>query len=291
LNRPTWDQRINRAQDLAAAYPFAAEVLGFYEQLAARQKELHAAFRSALEKNAPPVPPGKAGNLRAVFDGKLLMAHYPRFLRFVAEAAPAALADTAAQLEAAGGTRWEQLLASSWSRLPAGDEAESVMAPRAADDPEERRAHRPALHRFLALAYLQPYAECLAESMGPAPATANATCPLCASPPVLAMLRPQGHGTRRSLLCALCGTEWDFNRVVCVACGETRADSLAVYTSEQFDHIRVDACDTCKRYVKTVDLSKNGLAVAVVDEMAALPLALWAQENGYSKLVPNLLGM
>ncbi|PYU36148.1 MAG: formate dehydrogenase accessory protein FdhE, partial [Acidobacteria bacterium] len=57
------------------------------------------------------------------------------------------------------------------------------------------------------------------------------------------------------------------------------------------EHMRVEACDTCKTYINTVDLTKNGLAIPVVDELAALPLGLWAQENGYTKLQSNLLGI
>lgn len=289
MTRPSWDQRITRAQDLAAAYPFAAEVLGFYEQLAGTQKGLHAAFKTALLRKSTPV----GGDLRAGFDPMLLLSHYPRFLRFVSDVAPAALADAAAQLEAAGAKRWQQLLTAFWQRADTQlEEVENVMASHiSSDDAAPAPIHRPAFHRFLALAFLQPYAECLGDNIAPQPATGAATCPACGSYPVAAVLRPEGHGSRRSLLCALCATEWDFNRLVCPACGETRSDSLAVYTCEQFDHIRVDACDSCKRYLKTVDLSKNGLAVPVVDELASLPLALWAQENGYIKLLPNVLGM
>ena len=47
----------------------------------------------------------------------------------------------------------------------------------------------------------------------------------------------------------------------------------------------------CGRYIKTIDLTKNGNAVPVVDELATLPLNLWAVEHGYKKLQPNLLGI
>jgi formate dehydrogenase maturation protein FdhE len=40
-----------------------------------------------------------------------------------------------------------------------------------------------------------------------------------------------------------------------------------------------------------VDLTKNGLAVPLIDELASVPLNLWARENGYTKLQLNLLGM
>jgi FdhE protein len=53
----------------------------------------------------------------------------------------------------------------------------------------------------------------------------------------------------------------------------------------------VEACDSCQTYIKSVDLTKNGLAVPVVDELATIALNLWAEENGYRKLQLNLLGM
>ncbi len=53
----------------------------------------------------------------------------------------------------------------------------------------------------------------------------------------------------------------------------------------------MDACETCKTYIKAVDLTKNGLAVPVVDELASVPLTLWAQEHGYTKLQPNLMAV
>ena len=36
---------------------------------------------------------------------------------------------------------------------------------------------------------------------------------------------------------------------------------------------------------------KNGLAVPCVDELATVPLNLWAEENGYDKLQRNILGL
>lgn len=73
--------------------------------------------------------------------------------------------------------------------------------------------------------------------------------------------------------------------------GEETVEKLAIYTANQFDHVRVEACDTCHYYIKTVDLTKNGLAVPVVDELATIPLNLWAQEHRYVKLQANLLGI
>jgi FdhE protein len=104
-------------------------------------------------------------------------------------------------------------------------------------------------------------------------------------------LRPQGDGGKRSLICSLCAHEWDFRRIVCPACGEESVDKLPVYVAEELPHVRVEACDTCHRYIKTIDLTKDGRAVPVVDELAAIPLSLWAAERGYEKLSGNLLGL
>jgi formate dehydrogenase maturation protein FdhE len=40
-----------------------------------------------------------------------------------------------------------------------------------------------------------------------------------------------------------------------------------------------------------VDLTKDGHAVPMVDEIATLALTLWAEENGYAKIETDLLGM
>jgi FdhE protein len=92
-------------------------------------------------------------------------------------------------------------------------------------------------------------------------------------------------------MCSLCATEWNYGRILCPACGEGSETRLAIYIAEELPHMRVEACDACHVYIKTVDLTKNGHAVPVVDEIAAVPLDLWAHEKGYKKLQPNLLGM
>ena len=93
------------------------------------------------------------------------------------------------------------------------------------------------------------------------------------------------------MICSLCATEWDYRRVVCPACGEQDDHKLAVYTAKEFSHVRVEACDACHSYIKTVDLTKDGHAVPVVDELATIPLNLWAAEHGYLKLQNNFLGI
>jgi FdhE protein len=116
-------------------------------------------------------------------------------------------------------------------------------------------------------------------------------CPFCGEKPVTAVLRPEGDGGKRFLLCSLCFTEWEFRRILCPNCGEEDKDKLPIFGAEEFPHIRVEACDTCHVYLKSVDLTKNGLAVPEVDELASVVLDLWAGENGYTKLQTNLFGL
>jgi len=52
----------------------------------------------------------------------------------------------------------------------------------------------------------------------------------------------------------------------------------------------VECCDSCKTYIKTIDLTKNGRAEPVVDELASAPLDLWARERSFAKLQSNVLG-
>lgn len=144
---------------------------------------------------------------------------------------------------------------------------------------------------FLRHLVLQPYAECQARRSGISRTSVQPLCPFCGEKPVVAVLRPEGDGGKRSLVCSLCSTEWDFRRLLCPQCGEEDKEKLPIYTAEQFPYIRVEACDSCHTYMKAIDLTRNGLAVPEVDELAALALDLWARENAYTKLQLNLLGI
>ena len=67
------------------------------------------------------------------------------------------------------------------------------------------------------------------------------------------------EGGGRELLCGTCLTSWPFRRVLCPRCGEQDERRLGYFHSPAYDHLRVDACDTCKHYVKSIDLTRLGL--------------------------------
>jgi FdhE protein len=154
-------------------------------------------------------------------------------------------------------------------------------------------AHSPSdAQGLLVMAFLQPYAELLRSGAQPRPArAAHALCPFCNRKPGLGVLRQMGDGGARSMVCSFCVAEWEFRRIVCPGCGEENDRNLPVFSASDFDYIRVECCDACKTYIKSVDLTKNGHAEPLVDELASAPLDLWAREHGYAKLQNNLMGM
>ena len=83
------------------------------------------------------------------------------------------------------------------------------------------------------------------------------------------MLREAGHGAKRSLLCGLCLTEWPSMRLVCAGCSESQFEKLPVFRADEYDAVRVDACESCRTYIKTIDLTGMGAAVPVVDDLQA----------------------
>jgi FdhE protein len=269
-----WEARLKRADELATAHPFAAEGLRFYQQLTGFQQSLYTGFAAEVGADAHLPPPGAPGALRQLLEVALLLPRFPAFLSRLQAIAPAPLAREAAGLTDAGSGRWEEVLG-------AGLRTED--GPAADLSPAES---------LLAWTFLQPHAEALADrAERPAEDVTPHLCPVCSSRPLAGVLRPLGDGGKRSLICALCATEWPFRRLVCPACGEEEVGKLPVYTAEEMSSIRVEACDTCRYYIKTVDMTREGRAVPVVDELAAIPLSLWAAEKEYTKLRTNLLGL
>ena len=266
-----WAARRLRAEELRARQPFASEVLTLYLALLPVQEEAWSAVREI-----PPSP------------GELPRWAASRVLPGVVEATEAA--GPALLREAVRGRIAEEALA-GWL---AGAELDPV-------------------DRYLARASLAPALEALGEQAGAACAADpagedGALCPCCGGPPQLSCVAASGDSLvsgRRDLLCARCGFSWDYTRSACPACGETDEERLLVFAehwegpvsgngngggSAVFPHLRIVGCESCRRYLIEVDLARDGRAVAEVDELAALPLDLYAAEQGLMKVTPNLMG-
>jgi formate dehydrogenase accessory protein FdhE len=199
----------------------------------------------------------------------IFASKFGSFLLVVEKNGPTLLAELASDLRASGRDHWLELLRKAWGEF-------------CPSDPQG----------FLAQAFLQPYAELLRSHLSlPSGESRYAICPFCHRKPSVGVLRQMGEGASRSLICGFCAAEWDFRRLVCPGCGEENDKMLPIFTATEFDYIRVECCESCKTYLKTIDLTKDGRAEPLVDELASAPLDLWAREHGYAKLQPNLLGM
>src|SRR5579864_925684 len=284
MTRSQWDRRISRATELTSTCPFAAEGLHFYTRIATFQRNLYTGLGQASVNFPSAIP--SAGSLRNELNLPFLLPKFPEFLSAIQQFAPAPLGQSADRLAQRGSSGWQRALEDFWygeMESPAGlVHAEEDRAGDSSAAPSER---------WLAWIFLQPYAEYFANQRAPMTLHGTpSTCPLCGARPIVGVLRSKGDGAEKSLVCMLCSHEWVFRRIYCPACGEEREPQMAFYSAPEIAHVRVDVCDTCHTYLKSIDLTKTGLAVPVVDELAAIPLDLWARQHGYEKLQINLLG-
>jgi FdhE protein len=266
----TWDARIARARELASSRPAARDLLTFYAALAQYQRALAARPRDA-----------------GTFDVERVIEAIPAFLAWIRQNGPP---DLAAAVEELDRHQLDTLVASAFRRKAA---AVVDLPPKGGSYQNEGGSHdseNPAT-LFVIESLLQTFAEHLRNDETPPPDSFPMRCPSCAALPVAAVLREEGHGAKRFLLCAICLQEWECLRIVCPACGERDFDTLPIYTAEQFAHVRIDACDRCQHYIKTIDLTKDGLAVPCVDDIASVSLDLWARERGYTRIKKNVLGI
>lgn len=265
-----YDQRLQRADALAKTQPFAAEILTFYSAIVRFQKSLYShiaadrGVQAAASADAP---------LRHKLDITVVLSHFRAFLHVAEQSGPSPLAIAARELSQQPPESWITQLTNYWRGAGLADE------------------HAEAFEQFFPRAFLQPYAEFLGQQFTKPTLLVTATvCPLCNAQPYMGVLRQEGDSGKRFLVCSFCSQEWEFRRILCPTCGETAETKLPVYVPEQFPHLRVEACDTCKSFLRTVDLTKNGHAIPIVDDLAALPLSLWAHEHAYTRPRPNLLG-
>jgi FdhE protein len=251
----SWDQRISRAERLVSEYPASAEMLRFYAEVARFQKDVYEKLKADAETRLQPAS---------------VRADFRPFLALIQSIGPRPISEEAQKM-ARSNASFEDVL-DAWNSTDQGEDGAAQTA-------------------FFARALLQPLAERLATRNSIPARAGRSCCPFCGEKPQAGVLRGEGDGGKRSLMCSLCSSEWEFRRLVCPACGEERNDRLPVYTAAEFAHVRVEACDTCHSYIKSVDLTKNGLAVPCVDEIATVSLDIRAEENGYRKIRRNLLGL
>ena len=147
---------------------------------------------------------------------------------------------------------------------------------------------------YLSRAILRPYTEVLrARGATLDRVHSPGHCPYCGGPPIISTRRalPDAEAGMRMLHCALCGLEWNFNRICCPSCMEEKPDKLPVYQSDAYPTVRIEACETCSRYVKSIDLTQDARPIAEIDDVASLSLDLWAMDEGLTRIEPGLAGV
>jgi FdhE protein len=279
-----WAGRRRRARVLRDAHPFAAEMLTLY--LALLDVWDGAAELVRAERPHP-------AKLAAWTVDRVL----PRVVTASVEAGPQPLGEAARDMLNAGGL----------------EESVATWLCGGALDPVPRYLARASTWAPL-VSLGADAAQACAEDPSPRD---ERHCPRCGGLPQLSFRSGGGDrlvSGRRQLACSRCGHSWSYSASSCPSCGETAGTRRTVYAEQRngpvvgrqtddevaadgaqrdtstFPHLRVEACATCQRYVIDVDLGRDGRAVPEVDELAALPLDLYAAEHGLSKITPNLMG-
>ena len=106
-------------------------------------------------------------------------------------------------------------------------------------------------------------------------------CPVCGSGAQMAKLE-KAVG-KKMLYCELCGTEWRYMRVKCPFCCSEDQKKLT-FKEEEKGPYRIDFCDQCGRYIKTLDERKRGdrgEVIPAVEDVATLYLDIAAENEGY----------
>lgn len=263
-----FEKRLRRISQLQNEWPFADEVLSFFRVLTAAQKEL---YDRLAEKKPDDFSPSwflETGWVQA-------------FMERIDGSGPDELREMIQGWRSVDRGDWHSLITFGWQAMCSG--------------PPDHDHRDEETYPFFVKLVLQPYAAWLYPPPKPRklPHQWSGECPSCVRLPQVSLLREdkQAETVRRTLVCSFCPTEWDLARVLCPACGEEKPEKLPRYSAQEIPWMRVEACDSCKKYIKSVDLTQNWDAEPIVDELASTPLDVIAHEHGYTKIAPNLAGI
>jgi FdhE protein len=146
--------------------------------------------------------------------------------------------------------------------------------------------------KFLILASIQPSLAANVENIGSQIDLKNwqrGYCPVCASLPKISLLKDEGQ---RCCMCSLCGFEWPSERLKCPFCENNNHKKLHYFYAEGEEAHRIDVCDNCHQYIKTIDSRKLGYETDLhLEDIVTVHLDILATEKGYKRPVPNIWGI
>jgi FdhE protein len=111
-------------------------------------------------------------------------------------------------------------------------------------------------------------------------------CPVCGSLPAINLLK--GAEGRRYALCSWCACQWRVDRLSCSVCGNKEPGALHYFCGEGEEAHRIDLCDACHHYIKTIDCRSLGDPDPGLEDLATLHLDVVALEKGYTRAAPQL---
>ncbi|MGE4424217.1 MAG: formate dehydrogenase accessory protein FdhE [Pseudodesulfovibrio sp.] len=157
----------------------------------------------------------------------------------------------------------------------------------------ERMPDAPRTLPFLALAAMGPSIEAaagmLAEKLPDVKVMPVGTCPVCGSMPLISSLE-QKEGFRHAT-CSFCRHHYRIKRLACPVCGEDDHKKLTFFTVDEEPGFRVDVCESCKTYVKTIDFRNlDRVALPVLDDLDSLALDYVAANQGYRRATLSAWG-
>ncbi len=104
-------------------------------------------------------------------------------------------------------------------------------------------------------------------------------CPICGSLPGFALLEDEG---KRSFFCSFCRYQWFAPRRFCPFCENREEKTLAYFFSEEEKEYRVDVCEKCHKYIKTLDMRNTERIIYVpLEQVATLHLDIKAKAKGF----------
>lgn len=113
-------------------------------------------------------------------------------------------------------------------------------------------------------------------------------CPICGSFPHMSELRGEGQ---RYFLCSFCDFKWIGERLKCPFCENSDHEKLRYFYAEGQEAYRVDVCEGCKQYIKTVDTRKLDYEPDLnLEDIVTIHLDIMASEKGFNRPVPNPWG-
>ncbi len=122
------------------------------------------------------------------------------------------------------------------------------------------------------------------------------SCPVCGNLPAIQRLKREDG--RRMLRCSFCATEWYFRRVMCPFCGNEDHNTLRYFFVDESSPVekpafRVDVCDRCKSYIKTLDerkLPESEKPDLYLENLSTVYLDVLAQRDGYQSPTYWMIG-